>query len=185
MAIAPRVFLWYRRGNDFARRMSEFLKTIFDFVIWVLVPFILLVVIWYVHSLKKRMPDHKQKDTIRAGFWAGVILFFMVLIYQVGIFLQTGFPENELYQGFNVPLAIVGAVASFFAFSGGKRVLPPELLSLIVLVVTFVSLWGLLHYLFIRTWNEPLLSLILGMTFGMLVHFATSPSSIHEFLRIS
>ena len=159
------------------------LQTIFDFVIWIFVPLILALVIKHVYSLTKVAQDPRHVSTMRAGFWGGFVLFIMALIYQVGIFVRTGFPHNEIFQGFNVPLAITGAILGFILFSGGKRVLPAKLSGWIVLVVTFVTCSALLHYLFIRTYNEVFLSLILGITFGMLAHFTTSPASLQDFLN--
>lgn len=163
--------------------MNQFLKTVFDFIVWVFVPLILLMVIRYMYKTHKRVEGEKHRVATKAGFWAGFMLFIMTLIYQVGIFIKTGFPNKEMYQGFDLPLALVGGVVGFILFTGGKKVLPAQLSGWIVLVIAFVTLYALLHYVFIRTYNEILLSLILGIAFGALAHSATSPSSIKEFLE--
>ena len=162
--------------------MTNVLRVIFDAAIWVFVPLILVLIIRYANSVSKKADEEKHRSAARAGFWAGFILFVMVLIYQVGIFVQSGFPDNELYQGFNIPVAIAAGIIGFVVVTGGKKVLPAQLSGWIVLIITFASFYALLHYLFIRTYNEMLLSLILGLTFGALAHAAASPSSLREFL---
>ena len=56
---------------------ENLLKSAFDFVIWILVPLILLFVLGFTKSLAKKKGDVKS-----AGFWAGFMLFVVVLIYQ-------------------------------------------------------------------------------------------------------
>mgnify|MGYP003393657823 CR=1 FL=1 len=163
--------------------MTGILKTIFDFVIWIFVPFILIMIIRYLYGIHQRAEDHKHAEATKSGFWAGFILFIMVLVYQVGIFVREGFPHNQIYQGFDLPIAIIGAIVGFVLFSGGKKVLPAEVAGIITLIGASVTFYSLLHYVFIRTHNELLLSLILGMTFGALAHSAFSPSTLREFLN--
>ncbi|RJQ28431.1 hypothetical protein C4571_03605 [Candidatus Parcubacteria bacterium] len=163
--------------------MGNLLRTIFDFVIWIFVPFILFMIIRYLRGIHKRAEDPRYADATKSGFRAGFILFIIMLIYEVGGFLKAGFPDREIYQGIDLPLALLGAIVGFVLFSGGKRVLPAQVSGWITLVMTFISFYALLHYLFIRTYNEPLLSLILGITFGALAHSATSPTTLQEFLH--
>ena len=162
--------------------MQNLLATLFDIVIWFVVPTILLIILWFVKSIAKRTDDLRHKHTTRAGFWAGFVLFLIIFIDQLGMFVKYGFPIRELYQGFNIPLAVIGAIIGFMLFSGGKKVLPAKLAGFIVLVMSFFSFYALYQYLFVRTWNEILLSLILGTTFGIFTHMAASPASVKDFL---
>jgi len=162
--------------------MESVLRPIFDIVIWFFVPAILVIILWYIKSVAKRTDDLRHKHTTRAGFWAGFVLFLIALIDQVGVYITTGFPDRDIYQGFSIPLALTGAAIGFVLFSGGKKVLPAKLAGWIVLVVSFLGFYGLLQYLFVRTWNEALLSLILGVTFGIFSHMAASPATLRDFL---
>jgi hypothetical protein len=135
--------------------------------------------------VSKEAEDAKHASATRAGFWAGFMLFVMALIYHVGVFLKTGFPHNEVYQGFDLPTALLGGVLGFVLFSGGKRVLPAQVSGWLVLAGTFIAFYSFLHYVFIRTYNQTLLSLILGITFGALAHSASSPTTLKEFLSIT
>ena len=162
--------------------MQNLLATIFDIVVWILVPAILLLILWFTKTIAKRTDDLRHKHTTRAGFWAGFMLFLIFFIDQVGMFLKYGFPDRELYQGFNIPLAIIGAIIGLMLFSGGKKVLPAKLAGFIVLIMSFTSFYALYQYVFVRTWNEILLSLILGTTFGIFTQMASSPASVKDFL---
>ena len=157
--------------------MASALQKIFELVIWVFVPLILLLILQRMFVLgSTHAADEKSGAAARAGFWAGLLLFAMFLIYQVNIFIQVGFPVRSIYQGFDIWLALSGALIAFVASTGGKRLISPRLMGVAVLLGTFLSSSALIHYLFIRTYNEALLSLILGVTFGVFAHFTASPS---------
>ncbi|HUX36029.1 MAG TPA: hypothetical protein VMV71_03290 [Candidatus Paceibacterota bacterium] len=162
--------------------MANILEVIFYFVVWFLTPAILLFLIWLIKSMANKAEDKKHRAAMRSGYWAGIMLFLIMLIYQISIFLETGFPRNEIYQGFSLPLALGSALVVFILFLG-KKVTPPVISGLLVLAFTFIAFSALVHYLFIRTYNDVLLSSILGGVFGFLTHFAASPTSLKEFLK--
>ncbi|MEK7547211.1 MAG: hypothetical protein AAB536_03485 [Patescibacteria group bacterium] len=163
--------------------MAELLKSIFYFIVWVLVPLILIVLIWLIKSMSDKAEEKHHRSAMRSGYWAGIMLFIIMLIYQVSIFLQVGFPNKEIFQGFNLNLALFSALVAFVLFLGGKKIAPPVISGLLVVIFTFLAFFTLMHYLLIRTYNDVLLSMILGGIFGFLTHFAVSPSSLKEFLR--
>lgn len=162
--------------------MANVLELIFYFVVWLLTPAILLFLIWLIKSMASKAEEKKHRAAMRSGYWAGIMLFLIMLIYQISIFLKTGFPRNEIYQGFSLPLAMGSALIIFILFLG-KKVTPPVISGLLVLIFTFITFSALIHYLFIRTYNDVLLSSILGGVFGFLTHFAASPTSLKEFLK--
>lgn len=159
------------------------LHFVFNVVLWVIVPFILVAVIFLTRHVIGKTSDHRQKSAMKSGFWAGFLLFLMGLIYQVAIFLQEGFPKKELFQGFSLWLAIGSGLIGFFVFLGGKRIVAPSLSGITTLVVTFLAMYALLHYLLIRTFNELVLSLTLGIAFGVLTHFANPHSHVVKILK--
>lgn len=161
--------------------MESALKLIFDLVIRVFVPLLLIIAIFLLNHLWRAMENKKYQASARAGFWAGFMLFVIILIYQVGIFLKTGFPNDPLFRGFNIWLALGGGMAAFIFSYGGKKIIPPKYSGWVVLTITFACFYALFHYLFIRTFNEIILSLTLGITFGILAHISSSPALIHEF----
>jgi len=160
--------------------MEDFLRFVFSFIIWTFVPAILVFAFLFSARLHKRVEDKKYKAAIRSGFWAGIMLFIIGVIYQVSQFIQTGFPSYDLFQGFNVLITIGSAILSFVFVSGGKRFLPLKASGFIVLLLTFVSSYGLFNYFFVRAYNEYLLSAILGISLGLFAHFAASPSVMKD-----
>ncbi|MBI4094564.1 MAG: hypothetical protein HY436_02025 [Candidatus Liptonbacteria bacterium] len=152
----------------------------FEVIIWTFVPLIVLLVLAFSRTFTDETTDKAHKDASRAGFWAGILLFAMTLIYQVGIFIREGFPREMLYQGFSVEWAAGGAAAGFLLFAGRHKATSPRFAGLEVLLATSLSLYVLLHYFFIRTYNAELLSVTLGLAFGALVHFASAPGALQR-----
>lgn len=165
--------------------MIGVLKLIFNFAVWVFVPVVLFMIIRYIYGVHKRTDHPERSATAKSGFWAGFVLFVMALIYQVGIFIVEGFPNNEIYQGFDLTIAAIGIAIGFLLFAVGKKgsVAPPAAAGFIALVTTFAAFSALVHYLFIRTYNEILISLIMGLTAGALIFSALSPKTLKEFIH--
>ncbi len=161
--------------------MADVLKIIFDLIIWIFVPVILITVIWFLAFAYKRTEIKRQKSALQAGFWAGLMLSVIFLIYQVNIFLKIGFPQNDIFQGFKLWLSLTSALVVFILALGGKKIISPALSGWLNLLFTSISLSAFFHYIFIRTYNDVLLSVILGAAFGFLTHLAASPSSLKEF----
>ena len=158
--------------------MSETLRVVFNIVLWVAVPAILVIAVIKTSRLSRHAGDEKRASAARSGFWGGIILSLIALIYQVGIFLKTGFPDRDLFGGFDLWLALTSAVVGYLLSIGGKKAVPTKLVGLVVLILTFLSSYALIHYLLIRTYNDVVLSLVLGVTFGVLVHYAAGPATL-------
>jgi len=105
------------------------------------------------------------------------MLFIIVLIYQISVLLQTGFPHNDIFVGFNVWLSLLVALIVFIIAT------PAVINTWLILVFTFISFFSLFHYIFIRMYNDIILSIITGVAFGFLTHLAASLSSVTEFLN--
>jgi len=163
--------------------MVVLLKGIFYFVVWVFVPAIMVTLAWVLKLRINKVEEKRHRSAMQAGYWAGIMLFIIILIYQVAIFLKTGFPKAETFQGFSLPLALGSALVVFILFLGGKRIVPVVVSGILVLIFNFLIFSALFHYLFIRTNNDVLLSIILGGIFGFLTHFAVAPTTFKEFLR--
>ena len=162
--------------------MTHILRAIFNLVIWTFVPAVFLVAIVKSHGLADKIGNKTYKNAARSGFTGGMVLFFITLIWQLGQFVKNGFPDAGIYQGFNLFLALACAIATFALFYGGRAV-PVKLVGWIVLLISFGSFWCLFHYLFIHTANEYILSLVLGIAFGIFSHTAFSPVTIDDLLE--
>ncbi|KKU14816.1 MAG: hypothetical protein UX23_C0008G0004 [Parcubacteria group bacterium GW2011_GWB1_45_9] len=159
------------------------LESIFYFIVWVFVPTILILTLWAVGTITGNIEDERRQRIAKAGFWGGFMLFIIVMLYQVSAFIVAGFPEHEIFGGFDIWLALMGGVIGLVSFSVGGKILSQSAVGWIILVIIFLSFYALLHYLFIRTYNELLLSMIAGLTFGVFAFFASSPATIKEFLK--
>ncbi|MBM3257210.1 MAG: hypothetical protein FJY98_02680 [Candidatus Liptonbacteria bacterium] len=152
------------------------LKFIFDLVIWGLVPTLLGMALWEVYKHTAETADKRASASSRGGFWAGFFLFIIVLIYQVSGFFKTAFPAGDIYRGFDLWLAFSGAILTFLLFSGGKKVIPPRLKGWSIFSASFLVFYATFHYFFIRTYNEFLLSVVLGVALGLFVHHIVYPA---------
>ena len=157
--------------------MSETLRVVFYIILWIAVPAILVIAIIKTSRLSKNAGDEKHASAARSGFWGGIILSLITLIYQVGFFLKTGFPDRDLFGGFDLWLVLTSAVVGYLLSIGGKKAVPTKLIGFVVLVLTFLASYALIHYLLIRTHNDVVLSLVLGATLGVLVHYAAGPAT--------
>jgi|GEM_PF-906536 hypothetical protein len=162
--------------------MQDILRAIFSIVIWTFVPTILIVAIVKAYRIGDKIDNKLYKSAARSGFLGGFVLFLIFLIHQLGLFVQNGFPDAAIYQGFNVWLAVFAMFATYVIFYSG-RVLPARLVGWIVLIISFASWWTLFHYLFIHTANEYILSTVLGIAFGIFSHTAFSPVTIDDLLN--
>ena len=155
--------------------MEDILKFILYIIVWFFVPAVLLIVIRFLARAHRKTDIKARKHSLRAGFWAGFMLFIIMLIYQLTIFLKTGFPHDDMFRGFNLPLSLAVALIVFITATSAV------LTSWMVLVLTFISFSGLFHYIFIRTYNDIVLSVVTGVAFGFLAHLAAALSSLDEF----
>ena len=162
--------------------MPYILRAVFAIVIWTFVPAILIVAIVKTYGIGDKIEHKVYKSAARSGFSGGFVLFLIFLIHQLGLFVQNGFPDAAIYQGFNVWLAVFSMLATYAVFYGG-RVLPARLVGWVVLLITFASCWALFHYLFIHTANEYILSVVLGIAFGVFSQTAFSPITLDDLLK--
>ena len=162
--------------------MQDILRAIFSIVIWTFVPAILIVAIAKSYGIGNKIEHKTYKSAARSGFVGGFVLFLIFLIHQLGLFVQNGFPDAAIYQGFNIWLAVFAMLATYGIFYGG-RALPARMVGWVVLLISFASCWTLFHYLFIHTANEYILSVVLGIAFGVFSQTAFSPITIDDLLE--
>jgi len=163
--------------------MNKSLNLIFDFINWVVVPLILFIVIFMAKKTAKD-PDYlKDVKAISAGFWGGIVLVAIVLVYKIGGFIQDGFPHNPLDQGIDLALTFASSIVVFVLFVSKKVVASNKSIGITVLLTTAVATYAIVSYLFIREANELIKSITLGTAFGTMLHFASSPKSLRDFME--
>lgn len=163
--------------------MDKPLDLIFDFINWIVIPLILFIVIFLTKKTAKD-PDYiKDTKAIKAGFWGGIVLVAIILVYKIGGYVQNGFPHNPLYQGIDLALTFAVSIIVFILFVSKKAVASHQTIGLTVLIITSIASYALVSYLFIREANELIMSLTLGTAFGTMLHFSSSPKSLRDFLE--
>ena len=162
--------------------MSDVLRAIFQLIIWIAVPAILLVTLVKSNSITRKIEHKIYKSAAHSGFIGGFVLFLIFLIYELGQFTRNGFPDAPIYQGFSLPAAVTSMLLTYAIFYGG-RALPAKLVGWVVLIISFLSFWALFHYLFIHTSNYYILSVVLGIAFGVFSHTAFSPVTIDDLIK--
>ena len=154
--------------------MTEILKAFFQLIIWSFVPAMSSIVLLKLYTVSQGTAAKEYQPSVRAGFWGGLILFLIIFVAQVGRFVQTSFPHEPIYQGFN-PFLALGAAIAMFVILYGKQTVRASRIGWLVLGITTLALWALFHYLFIHTANEYILSLALGTALGIFMHTAFLP----------
>ncbi|MBI3588899.1 MAG: hypothetical protein HY093_00585 [Candidatus Liptonbacteria bacterium] len=163
--------------------MPKTLNFLFDFITWVIIPLILLLVLVMTKKTDKDPDYARDVKAVKSGFWGGLTLVAIVLVYKVSHFLDVGFPHDPIFQGINLNLAFLASVIVFILFTMKNVVASHKTVGLTVLVVTALSAYALVDYLLIREYNQFLISVTLGTAFGSLLYFASFPRSLKDFLE--
>lgn len=163
--------------------MPKTLDFVFTFIIWILIPIILFTILLMTKKTAKDPDFAKEVKSIKSGFWGGVTLVAIIVVYKVGGFVVNGFPNNPIFQGFDLLWTFGSSLITLILFSIKNTVASHRTIGLIVLIITSFSLYALLDYLLIRENNALLTSLTLGVAFGAMLHFASSPKSLRDFLE--
>ncbi len=163
--------------------MPKTLEFLFNVIIWIIVPVILFFILLMTKKTAKDPDFAKEVKSINAGFWGGVALVAIIVIYKVGGYLANGFPNNPIFQGINLFWTFGASLVTLLLFTSKGTVAGNKTIGLVVLTLTTTSLYALVHYFLIREYNELLLSLTLGAAFGAMLHFASSPKSLKDFLE--
>lgn len=163
--------------------MPKTLNFLFDVVVWVVVPLIMLIILMMAKRTAKDPDFSREVKSIKAGFWGGVVLVAILVVYKVRDYLTIGFPDNPIFQGFDLLTTFLAAMAVVILFNSKNAVASEKTIGLTVLATTAASLYALISYLLIRDHNQLLLSATLGVAFGGLLHFAGSPKSLTDFIE--
>jgi len=148
-------------------------------VVWVIPPIILFGLIIYSKSIQRKTTAEDNKISVKAGYWGGLILFVIYIVYQMPLFQPPHFGKIEIFQ-LNLWGLLGGVLVGFFLLLVLRKIVRTPIASFIVLLLTFCGTSGLFSYFFIRTFNDILISSTLGMAFGTFLHIMIMPKSIRE-----
>ncbi len=154
-------------------------KIILIIVVWILVPFIFLGLFMLSRSIVEKAKKGEHQLSTRAGFWAGLIAFVIFLIYELP---SIKYPDFASVSSINISFwfLIISSVAGYFFLHFLKLMIPTRIAGFVVLFFVFCSLSALFSYYFIQSINDVLMSLSLGLAFGVLVHIIIAPKMIND-----
>ncbi len=159
--------------------MTEISRIISLLVHWVVVPCVLLGIFGFSIAIVGRTPKGPVRTSANAGFWAGLLLFVIYIVSQLGKLKEpnlnfTNLPGIEL-----IPTAI-GLVLGFLFLWGVRFIAPSPMVGLLSLVLSAASLSALYSYIFIESLRSAMLFLTLGAALGALLHVVFFPQSIRD-----
>ncbi len=144
---------------------------------WVAIPLILAGLVLVGRSMVHRARDQEQLTAGRAGWWAGLILFFLFFVHELPAFRP---PHTGVEGGVVVDIwGVVAGTALGFAILWGVSFLSAaRVVGFLVLFLTFAGLASLHSYLFLETRNQFFIAGTLGMALGGLLHLIVFPGSL-------
>lgn len=164
------IFLYLINGIKFA-------------ILWVIVPGILLGIFFYSRSILKQNSNEQNKISMNAGFWCGLVLFVIFIVYTMRLVQLPDFSQTKTLD-FNLLGVIIGIIIGFSLLILLRLTLKyTPISSFIILILTFSSLSALYSYFFIQTFNNIIISSTLGLVLGALLYIMIIPQSISEVLR--
>lgn len=163
--------------------MPKTLDFLFNIIVWVIIPLILFIILFLTKRTSSDPDFIKQVKSINSGFWGGITLVTIIIVYKVAGFIISGFPHNPIFQGFDLWLTFGTSLVTLILFTMKNIVAGNKTIGLSIMIITSLSLYFLIDYLLIREDNALLLSITLGAAFGSLLHFASSPKSLRDFLQ--
>jgi len=144
---------------------------------WVVIPLILAGLVLVAWSMVNRARDEEQLTAGRAGWWAGLILFFLFFVHELPAFRP---PAPGVEGGVTVDVwgVVAGTVLGFAVLWGMSFLSAARVVGFLVLFLTFAGLSSLLSYLFLETRNEFFIAGTLGTALGGLLHLIVFPGSL-------
>jgi hypothetical protein len=148
-------------------------------IVWIVVPIILFGLFMLSRSIVNKAKKGEHELSTRAGYWAGLIAFVIFLIYELP---SIRFPNFNSISSINISfwVLLVSCIAGYYFLHFLKITIPTRMAGFVVLVFVLCSLSALFSYFFIQSINDVLMSISLGLAFGVLVHIIIDPKMIND-----
>jgi len=146
---------------------------------WVLIPLILAGLVLVGRSLVTRTRNEERRTAARAGWWAGLILFFLYFVHQLPAFRPPG-PGVESAIQVSVWGVVLGVGLGFLLLWGLSFLSAARVIGFLVLLLTFAGLASLHSYLFLEDRGQAFIGGTLGMALGGLLHTMVFPGSLFK-----
>lgn len=150
-------------------------------VVWILVPLIMVGLVVMARSLLHRSKHEERRTAARAGWWAGMVLFFVYFLAGLPSF-RTPVPGEPITLGIGIWPLVIGVALGFAALWATGRFAPNRVIGFVVLLLTFAGLAVFHTYVFIDATTEPFLSVLLGAALGALLHMMVFPDAMGDLL---
>jgi hypothetical protein len=144
---------------------------------WILIPLILVGLIMLGRSLVLRAEEGERRTAARAGWWAGLILFFLFFVHELPAFRAPG-PGVESGIGVGVGGVALGTLVGFVVLLALSFLSAARVTGFLVLFLTFAGLASLHSYLFLEDRGDLFVAGTLGMALGGLLHTMVFPGSL-------
>jgi peptidoglycan/LPS O-acetylase OafA/YrhL len=154
------------------------------FIFWTIAPIILFSLLFFALRMGSKAPNPEAATSAKAGFFAGLILFIVFVIFNIETIEKPNFFEvdaaslNYLYAGYGIVIGF-GMLFGVRLFQGTRRV------GFMVLILVTSCLCLLYSLVFLTAWRTIILSLVLGLGFGILFHICILPGSVKSLLEES
>jgi hypothetical protein len=146
---------------------------------WIIVPIIMLALLVFAWIIAGSVSDSELKVSAWAGFWAGLVLFVVYVVSQLGAIRTPSFNLFNL-PGLLLFELIVGLVLGFLFLWMVRVMIPTRLVGLITLLLAFASTSSLFSYVFLNDLRISVLYMTLGGALGILLHIVLFPASVRE-----
>lgn len=160
--------------------MSEILKVISFILYWIVVPVIMFSLIVFGRIIAHKLRDTKKKVSANAGWWAGLILFVFFFIYHMP---SISIPQISLASttiSMPIPGGISGTIIGIVLLWLLKPLIQKHAVGILTLILSSTGATSLFSYFLIRNINHFILSGILGLAFGTLLHLVIFPDNAHS-----
>jgi len=154
-------------------------STIAVAVQWIVVPLIMLALLIFGRVIANSVRDSELRVSAGAGFWAGLVIFVIYVVSQLGAIHTPTFNFFNL-PGFLIVPMTFGLVVGFVFLWMVKAMIPTRLVGLITLLLSATSTSSLFSYVFIDSLRVPVLYWTLGLALGILLHIVLFPSSVRD-----
>ncbi len=146
---------------------------------WMVAPCIMLALFFFATAIVGAANGKEIKTSAKAGLWAGLIIFVIYVVSQLGVIRNSRFDFYELPGLLLGPIAI-GVIVGFLFLWLVRIMLPTRLLGLLTLVLSATSTSALFSYLFINYLRIIVLYSMLGIALGILLHIVLFPATVRD-----
>ncbi len=149
---------------------------------WVVIPLIMFAIFAFCSIIVATARTPEAKVSSWAGFFAGLLIFVVYVVSQLGQIREPDFRTAALPGMLWYPLCC-GLVAGFVFLGFVQAAVPTRLVGLITLTLAASSTSAIFTYTFIDQLRLSVLYWTLGATLGTLLHIVLFPMSVEHIVR--